>query len=682
MSRSPVAELRVTWGFAQVTRSARPGLVADVDLLEEQVLRDAEGKEVRAVHAAPLCVGKVLWPGGRWDDLGLASQTIAWLRDDPGADLAALPRGLYQGGATDVLRWWGTFVGMALQNAVGGDRIAELVDAAESGAKHVRFVFRARDDQAARIPVETLFWPLADSLDSVLARGVSILRTPGSVSTADPWSVADFAPAEVDGLQAMVVRTSGRPLTDDAASTLGLDGAHREVTDHASWSALQADPSALRFTDLLMVTGTGTPDRGLDADDTPDEPLDGYTIGTLVTDHQRARNPSAVVLASCGSAESPAPGGDAWLTASLAATVSELGAPLVIGFQGETVGVPAAMGFTASLTRAWRTRLAEGDGSPTLRDWEDAVAVARAANQRAAAVVFAHPATLLGRDTRGTTTVHAAALRTGSRIVAPYYVFGQLAWTTPPDEPERLLRVPVPVDCGVRLVVTVGDGALAAPDVRTTNRPLSDNDRHALFAAWPELAALGFSVTLADGSARLPTVGNPFRQPIRPVAHLAATVRAIADIVGVPVPGPVLDLVHRRVAEAGGTPDGRVRLIDHATGSTYPGLRGEWPALRVEPTSVTTLVREPDLADDTGFTVPFEIVVAGLDTGALLARAAEQQRRLSTTSLLLGSHEPLIFWPVAARVGAATGPDGVPRTADVDGSVPEQQVSSRLSDAR
>lgn len=626
-----LTELRVSWGFvaadARSGRGERPRFVADAELVRDDA-------------AALLAFGRELWPSDRRDIDHATDRAMRWLFD-PEVDAELLdPRGLCQGLGDDIERRWGAVVRTLLLGAAGEDVLDQLRNAVDAG-EPVRISIHARDGRAARIPVETFRWRPEDRDPAV--PGLSIVRVAprlrSSPSGEPPEPLRTFGAKSRNKYRPLVVRTDGAPETERSQASVahGPAGALPRVDPPAVVVGLGelsrggVERARLQEADLLVVTGHGRPGAtyvtgGNRAETLAARPLANTLLATL-GEQQR---PSCVVIASCGSAEWPAESdGDA-----VAAAFAGAGAALTIGFQGEEIKEADALTFVGRLSEHWRTTIAAlpPGQSPTLTDWEAAIAVARAMIHPSAAVVHVHPALLAGRTPHQQSASRRKPGGPRDVVVAPLFAVAQVAWVTDPST-RRALRLPLPVDLGCRLRVTVGDAAASPPSAEAA----------LVCSVWPELRGRLTVEELRPLSPELRQRLAPshLRAAVERAARVAAVVRALRAPGG-PVPEDVERLVTRLVKAGLATPDGSVSLIAVGTGETVDVLFDRWPPIAVRLLGKPSLERTPSEHDDEarlGLAEVREAVGAG-DIAGLLAR---QRERFFEHSLLTPRwrHDPV-----------------------------------------
>lgn len=673
MNPADVIELRISWRFAQQPVPPRwelgEALVADVEQLEERG---------RAVTSEVLCTGKTLWPlqhrdrviddAMRWLQLG----DVAFGGDVDGPGWAGSSRRLYQSGNADldVVQRWGVVIGSLVAAAIGDERLTVLCDAAGQRLSHVRFVFQPGDERIARTPVETMYWPLS-AARPLVDSSLSVLRTAPAVSASDGGWGGTFETKSSNRFITALWRAAGSDdATRDAPAKIhtSANDAFRRVLLAPEVTEPTAAAAAFADADLAIVTGHGDPERGLHSQSAPISP--GVLVRLLGGTQRR---PTCTVLASCGSAEWPSELA-AIRTRSLASQLAGDGSPLTVGFQGEKVKTAVAYEFVREVTKHWVERFARTtpDASLSLIDWEQAFSAGRHAGASAAAVVYVHPNALLGRREPATRRRWGGAGKLDtSVIVAPYYVPGQVAWFFDPDDETRLLRIPLPVDLGVRLEVKLGGKA-------DDGRLLGDA-REPLLERWPEVRQRGLTLERQESSLGVGTASGYLSWKARSAAVLSATVRGLMALVDDPVPMAVRELVEERVRDGGGSPDARVRVIDHAGGTTDDAWLDVWPPLRVKlARTVDSPFRGGVWDDPRRWCTTLERAKAAFGRDGVPALIDVQAQQLARAQALWTAVLPgAVFFPGEAFVTVSEA-DGatVPVTSSVAASVPPPDPSA------
>lgn len=483
---------------------------------------------------------------------------------------------------------WGSLVARSLAAAIGEDVLEGLLGPEAFAHGPARLVFRPADEASDRVPFETLVWPPTDRARHVVARGVSILRIAdalGPYSTGE--SCGPFGAREPGRHRSVVLYAGGDSRDSRFAEPLARAvGAFDRNTTPLLAPLDRVATDGVHGADLTLVCGHG------------DE--DGIAVGVGVREDavalqdQLGQQVGCVVVASCGSAASPGPD-----RPSIALATARRGRAIVVGFQGSK----AALHHVEPFVRAVATHLASrlrGEQSATpvvLRDWEVAITAARgqAGSGAVAPVVYVHPSALAGRSTtdvrRPTTGAHGRRRRHQRVVAIPWYVPGQVAWVAVGG---RVLRLPLPVDIGTRVRVTIAPPGLpgAGNHVVTVLPPpgwsggasravaLRDGDVRRLADAWA-IADHGVAVEV------LPSVWatrNDVRSWAPRSAELGAVARALAapEVHDLPaMPTAVRGLLARLVAEEFGAPDAAPRLVE-PTGRVAVSL-GEWPGIAVRP---------------------------------------------------------------------------------------------------
>lgn len=633
-----IVELRCAWGF--VDRDAEPGFAVTATALlldAELVTENADG----SVSSEIVCRQRDAWPmsaGAR----GFSAEARRWLVrgvDDWDGDVENLP-----GGRANE---WAAEIALRLRAAMGAPLLEELHRLAVSGA-HLRMCFTAVEPRVGRIPIETLAWRdltndrSAQGRPSVLrvgwcdedpgGRGVAALsgREPGlyrigvfaaAGSRGDHELGELFAPSRLD------VENAGRPLKH----------ATRDMPGEDLTSFDQETRDRVVNTDLAIVVAHGAGSAGLDVGvgDRLEAPalVEGLRGG-----------PAVVVLAACGSAMS----GDLRTGPArpLAEHVASAGTALVIGLQGDVTRTDLARDFVRYLMKA-----VEGPAHAraTLLDWERHIEAAREcmAGSGHVVVAYAHSSLLAARrPTRWGATSESCET---PLVVRPWYVPGQIVCFEHP-EAEGHLRLPLPVDAGVRLEVAVVE---------------ADEDDLAGTAVPPGAAGeLRAAYGLGSLRLRVRRTGVPPAGWAVSAAELSAVIRALCELTGRGAPASALRILDARVAVDWGAHDAAPRIIGIPDGQRVTRFP-EWPvALRAEPVASvpempSALLRQPPLVSD----VWHDLCVWFANGGGLPALVERQAARTRQLRALPAIRAALMDAPdVVALPGAArlsTDPVGV-----------------------
>ncbi|HEX4805902.1 MAG TPA: hypothetical protein VFU94_08375, partial [Conexibacter sp.] len=352
-------------------------------------------------------------------------------------------------------------------------------------------------------------------------------------------------------------------------------GATEPPLEHVTaWSAGVVD--AIDRADVVVLCGHGDGHRGLDAGD-------GRLLPAEALAFDVRRIPAAVVLAMCGSAcagahaEEPA----------IALRLARRAVPLAIGFQGREAALDHVAPFVSALADGIagaleRERLELG-ARVSLRDWEQAIARARRAVPQGAAATVAYVHPLLLADAgpapaplRPRGGAARPARRPGAATATPWYVPGQAICFA---HDGRVLRIPVPVDTGRRLRLTVRRGrehAAADPDGAGG---LTTADLAALADAWELPGSLCLDSVVLAAERKLPDA-EAGATWARRSGELGAAIRALAHVAGEPVPPAALALLDAAVAADWGAHDAAPRVVDAADGRRVHRL-DRWPGIAV-----------------------------------------------------------------------------------------------------
>jgi hypothetical protein len=559
-------ELRLDWGF--VDRE----LVLDATMT---VFADGDGEHGSPARVA-LCHGARVWQPFS-DRGGFESEALAWLQGEKPSPALPHPGDLT---TRECVELWRKALIRRLKQGIGDRAFHQLVGIASRPDHLVRIVVRPRDHLAARLPVEVLC-----SLDGTPQHAVSVLRLP--VRLADSITRPGMAAREPGVYSAALLRTydasdeeSGRlgALTTAFARSSGLLQIRCTGTERQFERFDEETLGSVREADLVLLAGHGTADCALRVAAGDDLDVDSIA-GAL------AGGPSSVVLAICRSAVARAPDAEMAAQPSLAEAVASQGAAITIGFQGEEVEKKCVSDFVETAFDALGPLLTTPDRSLTLLDWELALCDARFGRpglDPIAPVAFVHPMLLTGasirapepsRVPRGRLTYRAPRL--DETEATCWYVPGQIAcFAASSAFDARQLRVPLPVDCGVDLRVSLAQGAHVDPR--------QGGDHHSV--TLEDLVRLGHAFDLGG------RLGITLELTARPVdsrwanraAELSAAMRGLSAITTQPVPAAALQLLHAAVRDTWGAPDGAPRVIDIQSGQAVARL-APWPSLIVEP---------------------------------------------------------------------------------------------------
>ena len=535
--REAVVELRCTWRFSFEQ------LLLDCELIG---LDEDSGAEV-------LCHGaEVLRP------TGFGAEALAWLHgrlpDWPG-DPALFPWG-------GLGEQWGRLLASCLAVGVGPSTLDRLfvAGARRSGAL-VRLSSRALDPVSARLPIETLIWPL-DASTPVLGteQCVSIVRVPGRVEArgVDAKGVAELEPGLIKPMVLSVAGDANAYGLGDfleivaacaGGGPFGRVGASESYGDFTSFT--EEVRRGLSEADLLVLSGHGNGHHGFRVAGR-EEPMGGVELAEGLD-----ARPTSVIVAMCGSAMAAPPNSVDALEPSVVETLSRSGVQVCVGFQGSEIDLGNAQSFVRTLCRTLRAGARLEPFS--LSQLERAISRARRAIPMAAApVVFVHPGLLSGRRP-GRTSAARGGLG-GEASGTAWYVPGQIAFLS---QGGRMLRIPLPVDFGVDLHVQLGTRGDGGIDPRLS---LQEADLGEIREAWPAMA--GFAIRVSAVGGDLPKGwGNRS-------AEMSALLRTLAVILEQAVPPSALRLIDATVSADWGTHDAIPRIVEVHSGQRVARFDG------------------------------------------------------------------------------------------------------------
>ena len=354
-----------------------------------------------------------------------------------------------------------------------------------------------------------------------------------------------------------------------------------------------------------------------------------------------------VVLSVCGSAIAPPNG------TSLAEETAASGAALVLGFQDDINKTDARELTKHILERVGAS--ARTNDAVSLATWETALTSVGKANPAhiAAAVLYAHPALLAGAS-----TLSRVKLRQRVRSAAPAKATAT-CWGTPGQvtcfaEGERKLRLPLPVDVGVDVCVTVGGSVSGWPSV------LQNVDITAVVEAFDLGDASRLHIALTAHFANVPWAWR--------TAVLSATIRALSHLHGDDGPGVALSHLRTIARDQWGALDAVPRLLDIATGDEVCHPLGNWPDLSVRRIIVGQSVHTGSPPNDISPTLVAEArpseLAGPLTVETTLSLANAQQQRFARgraryqwiPELVAGQSGVLV--PARATVSGIDAPDG------------------------
>lgn len=579
MRPTELCELRLDWGFADGE------LVLDAEMTLALIREDHEERLAPVV----LCHGRSVWSDPALQSsrgLGAFSRdAYDWLRKgkSPTHGLAPDPSDIH---LTKTRDGWRDLLVKLIRRGIGDSAWEWIVDGRlADSACLVRFAVRARDRASSRIPVEVLGWP------SERPPGcVSVVRLP-SVLTGDsePPSLAVQEPGVLSvelmraykdsderlGRLQETIGTFVNEFRDDPLFTIQGKGLEPD-----SWfDGFDGHAPRTRRADVVVLGGHGG----------PNQPLKSRGGQVLSEDHLAvglAHLAPCVLLSICHSAALPYDAPDE-KGRSLAETISARGAALVIGFQGTSVDMDRTRSFLDQLLRSLSPRLTTAAGPLSILDWELATRAARLAGSaetrfdRLAPVLYVHPSLITGGRRPPQTRMRRIADKDKVTAVATcWHVPGQVLCFTD-DRPDtdgqpRQLRVPLPVDVGVDLRLTM------RKDERR-DRNMGEGHRGVGTVTATDLRVLAEAFGLPKDLVLIAELtGHPARQGwANRSAELSAAVRGLTQLTGSSPPADALELLYVAVMEGWGAPDSAPRVIDIATGCPVARL-DPWPPLSVK----------------------------------------------------------------------------------------------------
>lgn len=643
-----VHELSLTLGFRGEV------LYADARLSCER--RESAASPWLTEKDAVLCHGEaVLWESSR--DEGWEQEALAWLLAKPTraapdpADIAA--------SAGE----WGWTVGGILGSAAGEETIDWLTERSRDPGTLARIVFRALDDPAAMIPVETALWP--PGADGKLlvdgdkeSPGTSIVRLPRCRRTT-PRSPSGF-PREPGLLRILKLRGSDI----ESARTTVIPAAPADSVLSGQTSVTETDLAAgigqddVRSFDLAVVSAHSVPGVGAIF-------ADGTEVSSHALGKTLAAGPLALFLALCGSATGRRGAKGVAPSASTAEACAVHGAPLTIGFQGNEIADRKAEGFVRGcleeMGESLHRQLPADEAS---RVWELATRRARRGLlEPFMPVLFVAPTAFEHAGDVNRPRRRKSRLAMRSAYATCFGCPGQVVCFADPEDPERLLRVPLAVDTGVQLIASLHVDQGSGVGLRT----LTAGRIGAVRDAWGLPRDVGITVR-ATGDRPRGTDAWAWQS-----AELSALLRAVSAVTREPVPPAAMMLLHESVASDWGAIDGECRAVEISSGA--PVVRfGKWPALDVRPLHYHEDVGKPS---SFGPSVPWlRAAPAAREVGLALARsqtkafvhAARSDSQLSSEPAKQDTVEVRV--PARATLAERVGDDARPKISGLVVSSP------------